>query len=67
MIQRNLIKLIYYLNIPNTIKYISKMVSANCSCSRYCRVHGTHTDITEIGYTKVGMDKGKTLTLIGTF
>lgn len=43
------------------------MVSANCSCSRYCRAHGTRADITEIGYTKVGMDKGKTPTLIGTF
>jgi hypothetical protein len=35
----------------------------NCSCSRYCRVHGTRTNITEICYTKVGIDKGKTLTL----
>jgi len=39
------------------------MSSNNCTCSRYCRVHGTRYDSTDIGYMKSGIHKGDVLTL----
>ena len=39
------------------------MSKFNCTCSRYCRVHGTRQDITEVGYSQAGIHTGTVLTL----